>query len=49
MPELTTYEGQRVTQILNDNLPAAIVGEKTPAQAMADAQAAADAILAAFR
>ncbi len=47
--ELSTYEGPRVTQILNDNLAAAITGQKTPAQAMADAQAAADAILAAYR
>jgi len=47
--ELSTYEGPRVTQILNDNIAAALVGDKTPAQAMADAQAAADAILAAYR
>jgi len=49
VPELSTYEGPRVTQILNDNIAAAIVGDKTPAQALADAQAAADAILAAYR
>ncbi|WP_333828487.1 ABC transporter substrate-binding protein [Pararhodobacter sp.] len=47
--EFSTYENARVRQILNDNLAAAIVGEKTPAQAMADAQAAADAVLAAYR
>lgn len=49
VPELSTYEGPRVTQILNDNIAAAVVGDKTPAQAMADAQAAADAILSAYR
>lgn len=47
--ELSTFEGPRITQILNDNIAAAIVGQKTPAQAMADAQRAADAILAAYR
>ncbi|MFD1910819.1 ABC transporter substrate-binding protein [Halodurantibacterium flavum] len=47
--ELSTFEGPRVTQILNDNIAAAIVGDKTPAQALADAQREADAILAAYR
>ncbi len=47
--ELSTYQGPQVTQILNDNIAAAIVGDKTPAQAMADAQRDADAILAAYR
>lgn len=49
VPELSTFEGPRITQLLNDNIAAAIVGDKTPAQAMADAQSAADAILAAYR
>lgn len=49
VPELATFQGPQVTQIMNDNIAAAIIGEKTPAQAMADAQAAADAILAAYR
>jgi sn-glycerol 3-phosphate transport system substrate-binding protein len=49
VPELATFEGPRITQILNDNIAASVVGDKTPAQAMADAQAAADAILAAYR
>jgi sn-glycerol 3-phosphate transport system substrate-binding protein len=49
VPELSTFEGPRITQIINDAIAAAIVGDKTPAQAMADAQAAADAILAAYR
>lgn len=49
VPELATFQGPQITKIMNDNIAAAIVGEKTPAQAMADAQAAADAILAAYR
>ena len=49
VPELATFQGPQVTQIMNDNIAAAIIGEKTPAQAMADAQASADAILAAYR
>lgn len=49
VPELSTFEGPRVTQILNDAIAAAIVGDKTPAQALADAQAAADAVLSAYR
>lgn len=49
VPELATFQGPQVTQIINDNIAAAIVGDKTPAQAMADAQTAADAILAAYR
>jgi sn-glycerol 3-phosphate transport system substrate-binding protein len=49
VPELSTFEGPRITKIMNDNIAAAIVGDKTPAQAMADAQAAADAILAAYQ
>lgn len=49
LPELATYEGPRVTQILNDNIAAVIVGDKEPAQALADAQQEADAILSLYR
>ncbi|MFP4404008.1 ABC transporter substrate-binding protein [Rhodosalinus sp.] len=49
VPELSTFEGPRVTQIINDAIAAAIVGDKTPAEALADAQEAADAILAVYR
>ena len=49
VPELSTFEGPRITQIMNDNIAAAVVGQKTPAQAMADAQRDADAILAIYR
>lgn len=49
VPELSTFEGPRITQIINDAIAAAIVGELTPAEAMADAQGQADAILPAYR
>lgn len=47
--ELSTYENQRVTRIFNDALHAAITGEKSAADALAEAQARADAILSAYR
>lgn len=47
--ELSTYENQRVTRIFNDALAAAITGQKGAAEALAEAQAQADAILAAYR
>ncbi len=47
--ELATYENSRITQILNAALEAAIGGQKTPEQALADAQAEAEAILSAYR
>jgi sn-glycerol 3-phosphate transport system substrate-binding protein len=47
--ELSTHENQRVTRALNDNLQAALTGAKQPRAAMADAQAAAERILRAFR
>jgi sn-glycerol 3-phosphate transport system substrate-binding protein len=47
--ELSTYENQRVTRIFNDALAAAITGQKGAAEALAEAQAQADAILAADR
>jgi len=47
--ELSTYENQRITRIFNDALSAAITGQKTPAEALAEAQSAADAILADYR
>ncbi len=49
VPELSTFEGPRITQIINDAIAAAIVGDMTPVEAMADAQGQADAILAAYR
>lgn len=47
--ELSTYENQRVTRVFNDALHAAITGEKTAAEALAEAQAQADKILSAYR
>jgi sn-glycerol 3-phosphate transport system substrate-binding protein len=47
--ELSTYENQRVYKALTDNLQACLTGAKTPEQAMTDAQAEAERILAAFR
>ncbi len=49
VPELSTFEGPRITQIINDAIAAAIVGDMTPAEAMANAQGQADAILAVYR
>ena len=47
--ELSTYENQRITSIFNDALAAAITGSKSPAEALAEAQDKADAILKAYR
>ena len=47
--ELSTYENQRVTSIFNDALAAAITGSKTPAEALAEAQEKADAVLEVYR
>lgn len=47
--ELSTYENQRVTRIFNDALHAAITGDKSAADALAEAQAKADAVLKAYR
>ena len=47
--ELSTHENQRVTRVLNDALQAALLGQKPAAQALAEAQAEADRILAAYR
>ncbi len=45
VPEFSTHDNQRVTQALNDELQAAILGRKTPAVALADAQATATRLL----
>ncbi len=47
--ELSTYENQRVTTIFNDALAAAITGKKGAAEALAEAQEKADAILKDYR
>lgn len=47
--ELSTYQNQRITRIFNDALHAAITGEQSPEEALKDAQAQADRILADYR
>jgi sn-glycerol 3-phosphate transport system substrate-binding protein len=47
--ELSTYENQRVYKALTDQIQACLSGKKTPAQAMADAQAESERILRPFR
>jgi sn-glycerol 3-phosphate transport system substrate-binding protein len=47
--ELATYQNQRITTIFNDALEAAITGTKTPADALKEAQAQAEAILKDYR
>ncbi len=47
--ELSTHENQRVTKALNDGLQAVLTGAKNPEQAMMDAQAEAERILARYR
>jgi sn-glycerol 3-phosphate transport system substrate-binding protein len=47
--ELSTHENQRVTKALNDGLQAALAVNKSPAQALGDAQAEAERILKPYR
>jgi sn-glycerol 3-phosphate transport system substrate-binding protein len=47
--ELSVHENQRVYKVLTDNIQACLNGAKTPAKAMADAQAETDRILRPFR
>ena len=47
--EFSTHENQRVTKALNDGIQAALNGTKPPEQAMKDAQAEAERILAPYR
>jgi sn-glycerol 3-phosphate transport system substrate-binding protein len=49
VPELSTYQNQRVTKIFNDALSAAITGEKDASTALKEAQEKADAILKEYR
>lgn len=48
-PELTSYDSTRMWRILNDSIQSAITGEKTPAQALKDAQAEADTVMKKFQ
>jgi sn-glycerol 3-phosphate transport system substrate-binding protein len=47
--EVSTYEWPRIQRSLDDNIAAVLTGSKTVPQALADAQATADKILAARR
>ena len=47
--ELSTHDNQRVTKALNDGIQAALIGTKTPEQAMKDAQAEAVRILRPYQ
>jgi sn-glycerol 3-phosphate transport system substrate-binding protein len=49
VPEISTFEAARINTVLNTGIQAAITGDKTPEQAMRDAQAEAEAILSAYR
>lgn len=49
VPEISTFESARVTQVLNTGIQAALTGEQTPEAAMQAAQAEADRILAIYR
>ena len=48
-PELTSYDSTKMWRILNDAIQAAITGEKTPMQALKDAQKEADAVMKKFK
>ena len=45
VPEFSTHDNQRVSQVLDDELAAALLGKKTAQSALADAQAAATRLL----
>jgi sn-glycerol 3-phosphate transport system substrate-binding protein len=47
--ELSVHENQRVYKVLTDNIQACLNGSRTPAQAMADAQAESDRILKPYK
>jgi sn-glycerol 3-phosphate transport system substrate-binding protein len=49
VPELSTHDNQRVTQVLNDALQSALLGRKPPEAALADAQAGAERLLKTYR
>ena len=45
VPELSTHDNQRVTQALDDELQAALLGQKPPAAALDAAQAGGTRLL----
>lgn len=48
-PELTTYNAAEVWRILNDNIQSAVIGDATPAEALAAAQEQATEVLAEYQ
>jgi sn-glycerol 3-phosphate transport system substrate-binding protein len=48
IPEFSTYETARVRESLNNAIQAALTGEKSPKQALIDAQEDANRLLKAF-
>ena len=49
MAEFSTHDNERVTKALNDGLQAALLGTKTAAQAMQDAQKEAERLLRSYK
>lgn len=49
VPEISTYEGQRVNETLNAAIQAALTGQATPEEALKAAQAEAERILRPYR
>ncbi|MFN3721738.1 MAG: ABC transporter substrate-binding protein [Paracoccaceae bacterium] len=49
VPEISTFEGQRVNEVLNAAIQSALTGTDTPEAAMQTAQAEAERILAPYR
>lgn len=48
-PELTTYNASEIWRVLNDNIQSAVVGDATAQEAMDNAQAQAEEVLAEFQ
>lgn len=48
-PELTTYNAAEIWRILNDNIQAAVVGDATAEEALQNAQAEAEDVLAEYQ
>ncbi len=49
VPEISTFEGQRVNEVLNSAIQSALTGQATPEAALQAAQAEAERILAPYR
>ncbi|MDR7126774.1 ABC-type glycerol-3-phosphate transport system substrate-binding protein [Pseudorhodobacter sp. 4114] len=49
VPEISTFEGQRINEVLNAAIQSALTGQATPEAALQGAQAEAECILSAYR